>query len=122
MSISKAQAKALADGFIDSLGEGGFVKGGQFSLLDTILLEYGKAFNESVIENLSKEEQEKVFANLVSRKSGGGVLDTRECAGPVEVATYQAGANPTACHWSCTSSKTGELINLGPAPCPAATF
>lgn len=70
----------------------------------------------------NRSKQEKVFANLVSRKSGGGVLDTRECAGPVEVATYQAGANPTSCHWSCTSSKTGELINLGPAPCPAATF
>lgn len=65
MSISKAQAKALADGFIDSLGEGGFVKGGQFSLLDTILLEYGKAFNESVIENLTKE-------NIIS---SGDLLD-----------------------------------------------
>lgn len=55
MSISKAQAKALADGFIDSLGEGGFVTGGEFSLLDTILLEYGITFNEAVINNLKKE-------------------------------------------------------------------
>ena len=53
--MNKAQAKALADGFMDSLGEGGFVKGGDFSLLDTVLLQYGKDFNEAVIQNLTKE-------------------------------------------------------------------
>jgi hypothetical protein len=63
--MNKAQAKALADGFMDSLGEGGFVKGGNFSLLDTILLAYGKDFNEAVIQNLSKE-------NIIST---GALLD-----------------------------------------------
>jgi hypothetical protein len=53
--MNKAQAKALADGFIDSLGEGGLIKGGEYSLLDNILLEYGKEFNEAVIANLNKE-------------------------------------------------------------------
>ena len=70
----------------------------------------------------NKRKQEKVFANLVSRKSGGVLGDTRDCAGPIEVATYQSGANPTSCHWSCMSKTTGEQINLGPAPCPAVTF
>ena len=68
-----------------------------------------------------KSQKPKSFMNLVARKSGGGGVvgvDTRECAGPVEVATYQSGGMATDCHWSCVSKKTGDAINLGPAPCP----
>ena len=53
MSISQAQAKAIADGFLASLGE---AKGNDTDLpvIEAILVKYGSEFQKQAIENLNK--------------------------------------------------------------------
>lgn len=66
-----------------------------------------------------KSQKPKSFANLTSKKSGG-VLDTSQCAGPVEVLTYNPFEQPVRCHYAC-EGKDGDIINLGGnPPCPQA--
>ena len=55
MSISQAQAKAIADGFLASLGE---AKGNDTDLpvIEAILVKYGSEFQKQAIENLNKNK------------------------------------------------------------------
>lgn len=63
-----------------------------------------------------QQSKEKVFANL---KGGGGIVTSNCVAGTLGVGTYYPTASPMRCHWSCEDKNTGELVNLGPAPCTA---
>ena len=66
-----------------------------------------------------QSQKEKVFANLVSKKS---TLDTSQCAGPVEILTNDPTANPMRCHYAC-ENRDGDIINLGGnPPCPSASL
>ena len=51
MSISKAQAKAIADGFLNTLGEQP-MKEGQMPVVETLLKQFGGEFITTAQENL----------------------------------------------------------------------
>ena len=53
MSISQAQAKAIADGFLASLGEAKG-KDSDLPVIEAILVKYGSEFQKQAIENLNK--------------------------------------------------------------------
>ena len=57
MSISRAQIEALRNGFLQSIGETGFnvVKPGELPVLEDTLALYGKAFNDTLVKILDKE-------------------------------------------------------------------
>lgn len=57
MSISKAQIEALRNGFLQSIGEGGFnvVKPGDLPVVERTLALYGKAFNDTLVKILDQE-------------------------------------------------------------------
>ena len=66
-----------------------------------------------------RSKQEKVFANLVSKKS---TLDTSQCVGPVEILTYDPTGNPMRCHYAC-ENREGDIVNLGGnPPCPTSSL
>jgi len=57
VSISRAQIEALRNGFLQSIGETGFnvVKPGELPVLEDTLALYGKAFNDTLVKILDKE-------------------------------------------------------------------
>ena len=57
MSISRAQIEALRNGFLQSIVETGFnvVKPGELPVLEDTLALYGKAFNDTLVKILDKE-------------------------------------------------------------------
>ena len=55
MSISQAQAKAIADGFLASLGEAKG-KDSDLPVIEAILVKYGSEFQKQAIENLNKNK------------------------------------------------------------------
>ena len=55
MSISQAQAKAIADGFLASLGEAKG-KDSDLPVIEAMLVKYGSEFQKQAIENLNKNK------------------------------------------------------------------
>lgn len=52
MSINKAQAKAIADGFLNTLGKQKTVNA-DMPVIEALLVEYGAAFEQAAIDNLN---------------------------------------------------------------------